>query len=110
MDEETKQAIDGLDRRLKEVEKAIEKKPETSSVDKDEHDTSGLKGGINLLINDKFFDSPKALNEVHKELARLNYHYSNGALSTALARDFIKKKRILTRIIEGGVYKYVLRK
>jgi hypothetical protein len=111
MDEETKGLIDGLERRLQEVEKKLEGKHARKIAEHEgEKDYSGLKGGITLLVDEHFFDVPKALDETIKQLAVKGYHHQNGAVQAALARDFMKKKRILTRITEENKYKYVIRK
>ena len=111
MDEETKVLIDGLDRRLQEVERKLVGKATRLVVEPEgEKSYSGLKGGITLLMEEHFFDVPKSLDETIKQLAVKGYHHQNGAVQAALARDFMKKKRMLTRITEANKYKYVIRK
>ncbi len=111
MDEETKGLIEGLDRRLREVEKKLDgRTAKATNEGEGEKNYSGLKGGITLLMDDHFFDTPKSLDETIKQLAVKGYHHQNGAVQAALARDFMKKKRMLTRIMEESKYKYVIRK
>ena len=111
MDEETKGLIEGLDRRLQEVEKKLAEKPAARSAEqKGEKSYKGLAGGMTLLIDEHFFDTPKSKAETMEQLALKGYHHPEGAVQVALARDFMKKKRILTRITEGKLHKYVIRK
>lgn len=70
----------------------------------------GLSGGINLLINNNYFNELRSLGEVLEELKREGYHHSKGSLAKMLSVNFVKKKKILTRLKEGKVWKYVLRK
>lgn len=110
MDEEVRHAIEELNRRVQKIEefvgvgKTLKTKAETTK------DFKGLQGGINLLLEENFFITPKSKAETRKELAVKGYHHPEGAVQAALARDFMKKKRILTRIKDGKVYKYVIRK
>lgn len=70
----------------------------------------GLSGGINKLIDEGFFDAPRSLKEVIEEMRRLGYYYAVPAISTALSRDFMQRKGILTRTGKRGNWKYVLKK
>jgi len=111
MDNETKGLIEGLDRRLQEVEKKLARKPTATVAEQGgQKSYSGLKGGVTLLMDERFFDVPKSLDETMKQLAVKGYHHQNGAVQAALARDFMKKRRMLTRIKEDDKYKYVVRK
>lgn len=111
MDQNVESALKELDSRLKKVEVKVfaqnsEPKPKVSAGNKN---YTGLKGGIQLLINENFFSIQKSRDEIHKELARQGYHPAKSAMQTALNRDFMKKKRILTRIRDGNVWKYVIK-
>lgn len=114
MNEEIKNLIDrmdNLDRRLQNVEKELAGKSSELKVKQGlEKDYSSLKGGIILLIDDHFFDTPKSLRETIEQLKIKGYHYKKGSIQVALTRDFMKKKRTLTRIEDGKKYKYVIRK
>lgn len=111
MDDETKSLIEGLDRRLQAIEKRFAAKSATKNAELEgEKSYKGLAGGINLLLDEHFFDTPKSKAETREQLALKGYHHPEGAVQAALARDFMKKKRILTRIDEGNIYKYVIRK
>ena len=96
-------------KRLEKLEKAVFGKKE-KTTQKLKSDYSGLVGGIQLLVDNGFFSNPKLLKEIVKELKVKNYHYSQASVSKILARDFVRKKRILNRIKEGVNYKYVIRK
>lgn len=112
MDENIESTLKEMDARLKKVEVKVfgqnsESKPKDVTGNKNYH---GLKGGIALLVDKNFFSIQKSRDEIHKELARQGYHPAKSAMQTALNRDFMKKKRILTRIREGNVWKYVIKK
>ena len=114
MDDDVRKIIDEMDSRLREVEKFIAKSKDAGHKKevKAENlgDYSGLKGGINSIIKGGFINTPRSRDEIHTELARLGYHYSRAAMQTALNRDFMQKKRLITRIKEGKLYKYVVKK
>jgi len=70
----------------------------------------GLAGGISLLIKNGFLNTPRPVGEIQKELERLGYYHQAGAIRTALNRDFMKKKQILTRIMKDAKWHYILKK
>ena len=97
-----------FEKRLVKLEKAVfGKKSKRLELKKE---NSGIKGGIQLLIKNSFFNKPKSVPEIVSELKREAYHYPTESVRTSLSRDFTKKERVLTRIQEKGNYKYVLRK
>lgn len=100
--------LDILEVRTKSLEKAVFKAKNKEIVSSDEFE--GLAGGINKLISEHFFDEPKTLREIISEMERQGYFYSPGAINTALRRDFMKKKGILTRVGQKGNWRWVLRK
>lgn len=114
MDDDVRKIIEEMDSRLREVEKFVAKSKNTEhrkeTKVENADDYGGLKGGINSIIKDGFISIPRSRDEIHTELARLGYHYSRAAMQTALNRDFMKKKRLITRIKEGKIYKYVVKK
>lgn len=112
MDEETRNAIDELDKRMQKLEAVLGtgKHAAEKAESKGEKDYRGLQGGISLLLDENFFNTPKSKAEAREQLALKGYHHPEGAVQAALARDFMKKKRILTRRKEGKIYKYVIRK
>lgn len=98
--------ISNLEKRVDKLEKG----GKTLKAKSVSTDYAGLTGGIHLLIKNKFFSSPKMLNEVIAELKREGYHYGLGPVAKALSVYFMKKKKLLTRFKEGKNYKYVIRK
>ncbi len=101
--------LDSIDAKLKgKVSKDLSKKLDKKS--KKEKSYKGLSGGIELLIENNFFNKEKEPKEVTLELKREGYHYAGNVVARALARDFVKKKRKLTRIQSKNLYKYVIRK
>ena len=101
----TKNDFNKLEERVKKLEKAIFVKKQLPKIN-----FKGLSGGINLLIKNQFFNSPKSVEETRVDLAREGYHYSRPSVDKLLRIDFVKNKKILTRIKEGKLWKYVLRK
>jgi len=74
------------------------------------NDYKGLAGGIRFLIGRGFFDNPKSANEVHAELKKEGYYHSLQSVDAALRKNFVSSKKILTRVEENKIWKYVLRK
>lgn len=107
MDEETKRMLDDHEKRITTLEKGP-LKAEQSKEDK--KDYKGLAGGIRLLIDNSFLNEPKSANEIMVELKREGYHHSVAPISKMLSVDFTKNKKILNRIKENNVWKYVMRK
>lgn len=70
----------------------------------------GLKGGIELLISQGFLDNPKNAKEVTEELKKEGYFNQKEAVDTALRRDFVLKKKTLTRIKQDKLWHYVIRR
>ncbi len=104
MEEEIKLILDDHEKRISKLEEKKIKSP--INIVK----FSGLNGGINLLIKNEFFNIPKSLIETKNELARESYHYGAGAIAKALSVYFVKNKKILTRVKENKIWKYVIRK
>lgn len=109
MDEEIKKKFEAIEKRLNALEgKKIEQKEEIKENKKEKF--SGLGGGINLIIKNGFFNTPKTLNEIYQDLKREGYHHSLSSVAKMLSVNFTKNKKILNRIKEDKVWKYVLRK
>jgi hypothetical protein len=70
----------------------------------------GLNGGIEMLIENKYFQSPKEAVQIIQELKREGYHYAPAAVRKALGVYFTKDKKILTRIRQDSVWLYAIRK
>ena len=62
------------------------------------------KGVIQKLWEEKWFNEPKGLDDVHTELARRGFHYDRTAVAHALV-DLVKDN-ILTRIGKPRRYMY----
>jgi len=100
--------LEDHEKRLSKIEETIFSKK--VKVQKFPKNYSGLSGGIELLIDDGFFDTPKSTREIQGELKREGYHYSFTSVSKMLSIDFIQKRRVLRGLKEGGIWRYVLRK
>lgn len=72
--------------------------------------SKGPSGTISKLIKAGFLDTPKTRREVQNELERQGYYYRAPVIHTALTRDFMKKKGILTRVGKKGEWRFVLKK
>lgn len=62
------------------------------------------RGILQKLWEENWFSSPKSLEEVHGELARLGFHYDRTAVAHALV-DLVKDN-VLTRIGRPRRYQY----
>ncbi len=71
---------------------------------------SGASGGISLLLDEKFLDSPKSVKEIETEMIRQGYHYPQSTISKLLAVNFMRNSKKITRIKEDKKWKYVIRK
>ncbi len=103
---EIKKIIEDHERRIKILEGKLpkQKKQEPNK------DYKGLSGGIRFLIDNNFLNELKTASEIMAELKREGYHHSLPSLSKMLSVNYTKNKKILNRIKEMGVWKYVLRK
>lgn len=81
-----------------------------SQVSKSENKYKGVSGGIEFLIDKGFFGNPKSKKEVLDELKKEGYFHSSQTVDSALRHTFVNSRKILTRIKEKDVWKYVLRK
>jgi len=70
----------------------------------------GASGGLSLLINEGFFDSPKDLNSTMERLKEIGRYYPRSTVSMNLLN--FTKRRTFNRIKnkESGTWQYVLRK
>jgi hypothetical protein len=110
MDAEINARFELIEKRLDILEtKKINHLEETDNK-KGEQNFSGLAGGIRMLIENGFLNSPKNFKEIKEELKREGYHYSDAGIISTLTETFIKSKKILTRIKEDKFWKYVIRK
>ncbi|GEM_PF-2741684 len=84
--------------------------PQIRIKTKTQNTYSGLNGGIQMLLDEGFFETPKALGEIREKLGEKVYHYGKGSISKALSVYFMKRDQKLTRIKEGKAWKYAQRK
>lgn len=105
-DEEIQKQFEIIDSRLAKIEDAVfDQKTERKSPKK----YDGVKGGINFLIDNGFFEKLVSVKEIKEELKKEGYIYSIEIVDRSIRREFHKKK-ILAREKEGKVWKYTLRK
>jgi hypothetical protein len=107
--EELRKKLDDFENRLKKIEEFL-----FSNQTKIENDVSkdykGLVGGIRFLIGSGFLNQPKSVNEIREELKKESYHYTTAGIACTLSETFTKSQKILNRIKEDKIYKYVVRK
>ena len=109
--ERLEKRLAALEGRVSSLEGKTASQPSKASHTKaDEH--LDLSGGIRLLVEGGFLDTPKSRKDVFEELKRLGYFHRKEAVSTALSRDWMKRKRILTRVptVDGKGWLYVKKK
>jgi hypothetical protein len=94
------------ERRIKILEGKLPKQKKQES----QRAYKGLSGGIRFLIDNNFFNEPKKASNVMAELKREGYHHSLAPISKMLSVNYTKSKKILNRIKENNVWKYMLRK
>ena len=70
----------------------------------------GLTGGIQLLIDKGFFNQVKSVRETQSELKKEGYYYEAPTITQILTVNFSNKRKILQRIRENGILKFVIRK
>lgn len=97
-----------IENRLSALEKMVFSKDKKTEWKANEF--KGLRGGIRLLIQNRFFDNPRTVKEVVEELKREGYHYPTPSASKALSVDLTNKQKILNRIKGDEQWLYVLRK
>ncbi|MDH3766600.1 MAG: hypothetical protein OER82_12445 [Nitrosopumilus sp.] len=95
-----------LEKRIEVLEKMVLSKNKTEW----EKNYSGLKGGMQLLVDNNFFTKPRNLGEVESELKREGYHYPKSSISKILSVDLTNKQKLLNRVKEEKIWKYVIRK
>ena len=105
---ELKQLLKKHEERITKLEKllSLSKKPKI----KKSNNYSGLTGGIQFLIDNKFFNNPKGLKEIISKLKEEGYHYGKAPIAKALSVGFTNKKKIFSRFKEDKNFKYVIRK
>lgn len=100
-----------LENRVTKIEKILFNKQSRKKIEsKTTNKYEGLTGGIVFLIDNRFFDKPRLVTEIIEELKKEGYHYGRQAVDILLRRDFVKKKKKLTRNKDDKLWKYVIRK
>jgi hypothetical protein len=106
--------IDKIEKIIQDHEKRISELEKRVFVEKikpkEKQEFEGLSGGIEFLISKGFLDAPKSVKEIQEELKKEGYHYPYSSINKLLSVNFMAKQKRLTRISEGKVWKYVLRK
>ena len=87
--------------------KTVKSKSEKTKKDKSHY--SGIVGGIQLLIDNGFLNNPKSSKEIHREMNKKRYFKSLQSVDGSVRKKFVKKK-ILERIKDDKIWKYVIRK
>jgi len=107
--EKLKKIIESHEVRISKLEKKLSiEKPVVSSIT-NQNDYSGIKGGIMLLLDNKFLDEPKSVQEIISEMKREGYYHDRASIDSTLRKVFIKN-RTLQRVQEEKKWKYVIRK
>jgi len=105
--------IEKLKKIIQEHEDRISKLEKPFSGEKTEKpkksNYTGTGGGIRLLIDNGFLDTPKFVSEIVAEMKREGYYHDMPTIDSALRKTFLKN-RTLQRIKEGKKWKYVIRK
>ena len=107
---ELKKIIKDHENRISKLENQLSSKSTPSKKTQSaESNYSGTSGGIQFLIDSGFLNNPKSSQMVHEEMKREGYHKPVKNIDATLRLVFVKKK-ILERIKEDKVWKYVIRK
>jgi hypothetical protein len=102
--------IDSLEARVWKLEDKLMLESNTKTALKTSNVIKGPSGAIGKLMQEGFLDQPKTSREVETELNRQGYYYDSRVIHTALTRDFMKRKQLLTRIGKKGDWRFVVRK
>lgn len=92
-----------------ETSQDLNTKQSTESVIKNNNYT-GLTGGIQFLIDDGFFNNLQSVKATQIKLKTENYHYEAATITQILTKTFANKRKVLKRIKDGGIWKFVIRK
>lgn len=69
-----------------------------------------LVTALNGMVSTHFFDEPKSFQETQTELRRQGHYFKDATVYPCLTREFMKKRKILTRVGKRGEWRYVLMK
>jgi len=100
---ELKQKLMEHENRLNKIEQSLK---EPARITKPAKKYEGLAGGIRLLLDNNFFDTPKMLNDVIDELKREGYKLSKSGVASTLSATFTNKQKLLTRTREKEGWSY----
>jgi len=77
---------------------------------KPEKEKSGATGGVRILVDEGYLDTPRLLLEIIERLKQEGRHYSNATISMGLLN--LVRERVLTRFRDNDKkgWKYVIRK
>jgi len=107
--EDIKARVDDLEKRVSELEKVQTSRPQkVVRAAKDKY--FGPAGGVRMLFDRGFFDTPRDVLEVKTELEKDARRYSFTPLSNAMIRAVSPSKLMLAREKVGGKWKYFTRK
>lgn len=101
-----------LEKRVKRIEDIVTKKhqvfsPKIESKKSSKSSKKSVAGIISGMIDEGFFDTPKAFGEIVEELKRGGHYYERTSLSSPLL--ILLKKKVLGRISVSGNWAYVKR-
>ncbi|MFA6355564.1 MAG: hypothetical protein WCY23_00480 [Candidatus Omnitrophota bacterium] len=88
----------------------INTKEQQPGLGKKEKDMSGATGGLRILVEEEYFDSPKQLPEIMERLKQEGRHYSNATISMGLLSLVRKRKLIRFRDKGDKKWKYAKRR
>ncbi len=106
--EKLKKIIEVHEDRISKLEKSFSNNKKGKPKEK-KFTYEGVSGGVQMLIDNGFLDSPKPAKDVFNEMKREGYYNSLKNVDGSLRNVFVKKK-VLQRIKEENVWKYVIRK
>lgn len=108
MDPEVKKILDNFEGRLKVLERVLLKQGKNPLGN--EKDTKGIPKGVQEILEEGFFNTPRTVKEAKFELEKKGHFGSEARIDTVIRRDFFKRKKLLTRIKDGSSWKYSLLK
>lgn len=102
--------IKELEARILKLEKVVFDTKSKKSIKTSTTEYQGLVGGLQLLIDNGFFNKPVLVTEVQDELQKEGYFRPIQSTDAALRKDMVQRKQALTRIRVNGVWQYVIKK
>lgn len=104
---ELEKKLETHEKRIKQLEKLMA--PQQAKKEK-EPNFKGLTGGINFIISQQYLNNPKSVKEIVEKLKLEGYHYGEKSAEKILRVNLMQKRKILTRVREDDIWKYVIRK